>query len=139
MVVEVIVTESPLDPSNLMTMIDSDGAGAVASFIGLVRASHGDEEVMGLEFEAWGSRLPTVLEEIGKKAVEEQNLKSIVIAHRIGYVEPGETIVCIHVSAIHRAQAFAACSWTIDELKRQAPIWKKEIRSSGEYWIEGLG
>jgi len=94
---------------------------------------------MGLEFEAWGSRLPTVLEDIGKKAIEEQNLKSIVIAHRIGYVKPGETIVCIHVSAIHRAQAFNACSWTIDELKRQAPIWKKEFRSSGEYWIEGLG
>lgn len=139
MVVEVIVTESPLDASNLMTMIDSDGAGAVASFIGLVRPSHGDEQVMGLEFEAWGSRLPAVLQEIGKKAVEEQNLRSIIIAHRIGYVEPGETIVCIHASANHRAQAFAACSWAIDELKRQAPIWKKEIRSSGEYWIEGLG
>ena len=139
MVVEVIVTESPLDPSNLMTMIDSDGAGAVASFIGLVRPSHGDEQVMGLEFEAWGSRLPAVLEEIGNRAVEEQNLRSIVIAHRIGYVEPGETIVCIHASANHRAQAFTACSWTIDELKRQAPIWKKETRSSGEYWIEGLG
>ena len=139
MVVEVIVTESPLDPSNLMTMINSDGAGAVASFIGLVRDSHGEEEVMGLEFEAWGMKLPSVLEEIGKKALEEQNLTSIVIAHRTGFVEPGETIVCIHVSAIHRAQAFAACSWTIDELKRQAPIWKKEIRSSGEYWIEGLG
>lgn len=139
MVVEVIVTESPLDASNLMTMIDSDGAGAVASFTGLVRPRHGDEQVIGLDFEAWGSKLPAVLQEIGKRAVEEQNLRSIVIAHRIGYVEPGETIVCIHASANHRAQAFAACSWTIDELKRQAPIWKKEIRSSGEYWIEGLG
>ena len=139
MVVEVIVTESPLDPSNLMTMIDSDGAGAVASFIGLVRASHGDEEVMGLEFEAWGSRLPAVLREIGETAIEQKDLKSIIIAHRIGYVRPGETIVCIHASATHRAQAFAGCSWTIDELKRQAPIWKKEIRSTGEHWIEGLG
>ena len=139
MVVEVIVTENQLDPSDLMTIIDSVDVGAIASFVGIVRASHGDEEVMGLEFEAWGSQLPAVLQEIGETAIEQKDLKSIIIAHRIGYVRPGETIVCIHASATHRAQAFAGCSWTIDELKRQAPIWKKEIRSSGEHWIEGLG
>ena len=139
MVVEVIVTENQLDPSDLMTIIDSDDVGASASFVGIVRASHGDEEVMGLEFEAWGSQLPAVLQEIGETAIEQKDLKSIIIAHRIGYVRPGETIVCIHASATHRAQAFAGCSWTIDELKRQAPIWKKEIRSTGEHWIGGLG
>ena len=139
MVVEVIVTENQLDPSDLMTIIDSVDVGAIASFVGIVRASHGDEEVMGLEFEAWGSQLPAVLQEIGETAIEQKDLKSIIIAHRIGYVRPGETIVCIHASATHRAQAFAGCSWTIDELKRQAPIWKKEIRSTGEHWIEGLG
>ena len=139
MVVEVIVTENQLDPSDLMTIIDSDDVGAIASFVGIVRASHGDEEVMGLEFEAWGSQLPAVLQDIGETAIEQKDLKSIIIAHRIGYVRPGETIVCIHASATHRAQAFAGCSWTIDELKRQAPIWKKEIRSTGEHWIEGLG
>ena len=139
MVVEVIVSANQLDPSDLMTIIDSDDVGAIASFVGIVRASHGDEEVMGLEFEAWGSQLPAVLQEIGETAIEQKDLKSIIIAHRIGYVRPGETIVCIHASATHRAQAFAGCSWTIDELKRQAPIWKKEIRSTGEHWIEGLG
>ena len=139
MVVEVIVTENQLDPSDLMTIIDSVDVGAIASFVGIVRASHGDEEVMGLEFEAWGSQLPAVLQEIGETAIEQKDLKSIIIAHRIGYVRPGETIVCIHASATHRAQAFAGCRWTIDELKRQAPIWKKEIRSTGEHWIEGLG
>ena len=139
MVVEVIVTENQLDPSDLMTIIDSVDVGAIASFVGIVRASHADEEVMGLEFEAWGSQLPAVLQEIGETAIEQNDLKSIIIAHRIGYVRPGETIVCIHASATHRAQAFAGCSWTIDELKRQAPIWKKEIRSTGEHWIEGLG
>ena len=107
MVVEVIVTENQLDPSDLMTIIDSDDVGAIASFVGIVRASHGDEEVMGLEFEAWGSQLPAVLQEIGETAIEQKDLKSIIIAHRIGYVRPGETIVCIHASATHRAQAFA--------------------------------
>ena len=101
MVVEVIVTENQLDPSDLMTIIDSVDVGAIASFVGIVRASHGDEEVMGLEFEAWGSRLPAVLREIGETAIEQKDLKSIIIAHRIGYVRPGETIVCIHLSLIH--------------------------------------
>ena len=135
MVVEVIVTENQLDPSDLMTFIDSDDVGAIASFVGIVRASHGDEEVMGLEFEAWGSQLPAVLQEIGETAIEQKDLKSIIIAHRIGYVRPGETIVCIHASATHRAQAFAGCSWTIDELKRQAPIWKKEIYADDSMWL----
>ena len=72
MVVEVIVTENQLDPSDLMTIIDSVDVGAIASFVGIVRASHGDEEVMGLEFEAWGSRLPAVLRKSERRQLNKR-------------------------------------------------------------------
>ena len=52
---------------------------------------------------------------------------------------PGEPTVCIHVASAHRAEGVEACSWLIDELKRQAPLWKKEVRADGEIWKAGLG
>ena len=52
---------------------------------------------------------------------------------------PQEPIVAIHVGSPHRKEAFQACEWLIDELKKQAPIWKKEVTSEGETWKEGLG
>ena len=82
-------------------------------------------------------KLPQVLSDIGNEALKKYKLHSISITHRKGTVLPGE-IVCIYATSAHRAEAFAGCSWTIDELKRQAPIWKKEITQSGSYWIEGL-
>jgi molybdopterin synthase catalytic subunit len=54
-------------------------------------------------------------------------------------VGPGENIVAIHVASPHRKEAFEGCSWLIDELKRQAPLWKKEVKPSGASWKAGLG
>ena len=61
------------------------------------------------------------------------------MSHRTGFVEPGQEIVCIHVGSAHREEGFTACSWLISELKRQAPLWKKEFREDGEFWKAGLG
>ena len=74
-----------------------------------------------------------------RELVDTVGCGSVVIAHRTGSVEPGDTIVCIHVGSEHRKEGFAACSWLISELKNQAPLWKKEIREDGEYWKSGLG
>ena len=86
-----------------------------------------------------GNELPVVLEQIGTNAISEFDINSVVIAHRVGSVLPSEPIVCIHVASPHRAPGFEACSWIMDELKSQAPIWKKEITSDGESWKSGLG
>ena len=98
-----------------------------------------NEKFLSLEFETWDEKLPQVLSDIGNEALKKYKLHSISITHRKGTVLPGEIIVCIYATSAHRAEAFAGCSWTIDELKRQAPIWKKEMTQSGSYWIEGLG
>jgi molybdopterin synthase catalytic subunit len=95
--------------------------------------------VKSLEFDAWGDRLPDVLRSIANQSITEFGVKSVVIAHRIGSVEPSEDIVCIHVGSAHREEGFSACSWLISELKKQAPLWKKEIREDGEFWKAGLG
>lgn len=135
----VSASDAPIDTMGLLSKLDTDGAGAIVSFLGIVRSENEGEEVLSLEFEAWEEKLPEVLMQIGRQALEKNNLHSISITHRTGVVLPGEVIVCIFASSPHRAEAFAGCSWTIDELKRQAPIWKKENTKSGSFWIEGLG
>tara|TARA_A100001037_G_scaffold234935_1_gene213738 strand:+ start:1309 stop:1626 length:318 start_codon:yes stop_codon:yes gene_type:complete len=92
-----------------------------------------------LEFDAWEEKLPEVLNNLAELAVDQFGVYSVVMAHRTGSVGPSEPIVCIHVGSAHRSEGFEACSWLIDELKRQAPLWKKEVRSDGEIWKAGLG
>lgn len=135
----VMEAEGPLDPQHLLSMLDTDGCGAVVSFVGLTRGTEGEEVVLRLEFDAWKDRLNAVLKRLAKEAMAEHDAVAVAMAHRTGAVEPNEPIVAIHVGTPHRKEAFTACSWLIDELKRQAPLWKKEVTTSGETWKEGLG
>ena len=96
-------------------------------------------DVERLEFDAWEEILPGVLEGLAEQAVEKFGVRSVVMGHRTGSVQPSEPIVCIHVGSVHRAEGFSACSWLISELKNQAPLWKKEVREDGEIWKAGLG
>ena len=137
--VRVSIEPERLDPANLRRELQVDGCGSVVSFVGLTRGDDDGVEVERLEFDAWTERLPAVLNDIAEQALVQFGVSSVVIAHRTGSVGPGEPIVCIHVASPHRASGFEACSWLIDELKRQAPLWKKEIRADGEVWKAGLG
>ena len=76
---------------------------------------------------------------LAEQAIDRFGLKSVAMAHRTGSVGPGENIVAIHVASPHRKEAFEGCSWLIDELKGQAPLWKKEVKPSGATWKAGLG
>ncbi|RZP11934.1 MAG: molybdenum cofactor biosynthesis protein MoaE [Candidatus Poseidoniales archaeon] len=137
--VRVLIEPEQLDPDGLREMLDSDGCGSVVSFVGLTRGEDDGVTVERLEFDAWDERLTIVLAELAEQALGQFGVSSVVLAHRTGSVGPGEPIVCIHVGSPHRAEGFEACSWLIDELKRQAPLWKKEIRTDGEVWKAGLG
>ena len=139
MAIHIQVDSKSLDVSRLRTIIDSKGCGSVVSFVGLTRDNEDGVSVKGLEFDAWEAKLPEVLRAIAEEAISTFGVSSIVISHRTGFVKPGQEIVCIHVGSAHRAEGFAACSWLISELKRQAPLWKKEIREDGEFWKAGLG
>ena len=137
----IIVQEAPdvLQPEALRRRLDTAGCGAVVSFVGLTRETEGDADVLRLEFDAWQDKLTPVLERLAGQAIQDFGVLSVAMAHRTGAVGPQEPIVAIHVGSAHRKEAFAACEWLIDELKRQAPIWKKEVTTAGEKWKEGLG
>ena len=139
MSVHVSVEPEILDPDYLKSKLDVDGCGSIVSFVGITRGLEEGSEVKRLEFDSWEEKLPVILESIAMEALDEFGVRSVVIAHRTGKVLPTEPIVCIHVSSQHRSEGFRACSRIIDELKIQAPLWKKEVRSDGEFWKDGLG
>lgn len=139
MSVHISVEAEVLNPDSLRKILETEGCGSIVSFIGITRESEGNSMVERLEFDHWDKELPIALEKIGRNAVSEFDINSVVIAHRTGVVLPSEPIVCIHVASPHRVAGFAACSWIMDELKSQAPLWKKEVTTEGESWKSGLG
>ncbi len=141
MSLRVVVEEAPdvLLPDVLRSKLNTEGCGAVVSFVGLTRETEGQADVLRLEFDAWQDKLTPVLRRLADEAVDRFGVLSVAMAHRTGAVGPQEPIVAIHVGSPHRKEAFQACEWLIDELKKQAPIWKKEVTTHGETWKEGLG
>ncbi|MAV07478.1 MAG: molybdopterin biosynthesis protein MoeE [Euryarchaeota archaeon] len=137
--VTVQVEHENLDPNLLLEKLMVSNSGAIVSFTGLTRGDENGIKVYSLDFDAWEEQLPDVLRELGKKSLIQFGVESVAIAHRVGTVGPEEPIVAIHVASRHRKEAFEACSWLIDSLKSQAPLWKKENREDGAHWKEGLG
>ena len=138
---EIIIMEAleNLDHQNLLEQLDLTNCGAVVSFLGITRGHDNGIEIYRLEFDAWQDKLGNVLQLLAETAIENFGISKVAMAHRIGPVKAGENIVSIHVASPHRKQAFQACEWLIDELKIQAPIWKKEVSEQGEKWKAGLG
>ena len=137
----ITIQEAPhaLDHEALRQQLETVGCGAIVSFLGITRGTEGDAEVYALEFDAWQEKLGPVLENLANQACDTYGALSVTMAHRTGRVEPQEAIVSIHVASPHRKEAFRACEWLIDELKKQAPLWKREVTSDGSTWKAGLG
>ena len=133
------VCESSLNADLLKKKLNFEGCGAIVSFIGITRDMEDGEKVLRLEFDAWRDQLKPTLQKIAENTINEFGISGVAIAHRVGIVGPQENIVAIHVCSAHRKEAFLACSHIIDELKKQAPLWKKEVTESGATWKEGLG
>jgi len=89
-----------------------------------------------MEFEHYPGMAEKQLETLRSEAIERFGVIEVAIVHRYGKIEIGEDIVLIVVAAGHRAEAFEACRWCIDELKKIVPIWKKEKTTDGEIWVE---
>ncbi|MEC7262049.1 MAG: molybdenum cofactor biosynthesis protein MoaE, partial [Candidatus Thermoplasmatota archaeon] len=129
----IIIEEAPdaLDHEALREQLETEGCGAIVSFLGITRGTEGDAEVYALEFDAWQEKLGPVLRDLANQACDTFGALSVAMAHRTGRVEPQESIVSIHVASPHRKEAFRACEWLINELKKQAPLWKREVTSQG--------
>lgn len=110
--------------------------GAVVEFLGVVRNHHEGEKVKGLYYEAHESMVLNEGKRIFKEALEKFNIHSIRGWHRSGYLTVGERATKIIVEAAHRKEAFDACSYAVDEMKKRLPIWKKEeYLDGGNKWI----
>ena len=109
--------------------------GGIATFLGCARDFSEGREVSEISFDAYGSMALAEMNALRSEAIERFALIDARLVHRIGTVKGGDNIVFIAAGAEHRAAAFDACRWLIDELKQRVPIWKKEITPEGDSWV----
>ena len=112
------------------------GAGAVASFTGLVRGENDGAAVSGLELDHHPRLTEKAIAAIGAEAVTRFQLIDVAIVHRFGALTPGEPIVFVAAAAAHRRAAFDAVDFVIDRLKTAVPLWKCESRGPARTWVE---
>jgi molybdopterin synthase catalytic subunit len=129
------LSDAPLSLEAVVGEVRSDGAGAIATFVGTTRVRSRDRTVTHLDYEAYEGMAETVMAEIASELKSRYDVLEIAIHHRTGRVEIGEASVVIAVSAPHRQDALAACKDAIDTLKEKVPLWKKESYEGGEDWI----
>jgi len=113
-----------------------DEVGAIASFVGTVRASSGGVALESMTLEHYPGMTESSLAAIGREAAERWSIDASLVIHRIGELRPGDQIVLVVVLSRHRGDAFAACEFIMDYLKTRAPFWKKERTSRGESWVQ---
>lgn len=111
--------------------------GAVVVFEGIVRNHTRNRPTLFLDYEAYEPMAASQLNALAEKVLANYKVREIVIVHRLGRLEIGETSVLIVVASAHRAAAFDACRFAIDTLKRTVPIWKKEHFTGGAVWADG--
>jgi molybdopterin synthase catalytic subunit len=128
------VQEADFDSgSEIAALSDGDdGAGAVASFVGLVRG----EGIRAMTLEHYAGMTEKALDEIVAQAKQRWQLRRVRVIHRVGRLLPGDRIVFVGVASSHRHDAFAACEFIMDYLKTQAPFWKKEETAAGAHWVD---
>lgn len=131
------LTQEPIDITSVARRIVPRECGATVTLDGYVRQFTKGRETLHLVYEAYEPMAISEMERLVERAKTDFEIGCVGIVHRLGKLEIGETSVVISVAAPHRRAAFAACEWIIRELKRTVPIWKKEVYSDGEVWVEG--
>src|SRR5262245_22253706 len=110
--------------------------GGISIFLGTARDRSKGRDIDGITFEHYEGMAQKKLREIRERALKDFDILELLIVHRYGEITIGENIVLIIAGAEHRADAFRACKWAIDELKQITPIWKLEHTPTGEVWVE---
>ncbi len=131
------LSESPLDVAALVERVRRDDCGGVMVFEGTVRSPNHGHQVLALEYEAWEDRAPAQLARIAAEVAEQHGLGAALAVHRIGRVEVGHPAVVVVAVGVHRDAAFLGARDLIDRVKAEGWIWKKELRSDGEVWVDG--
>jgi molybdopterin synthase catalytic subunit len=133
---DVEIIASPIDYAPLVECARSRRSGAVVLFLGTVRELSEGKAVARLEYEAHISMARTQLGELLAQARRRWSLDHASVVHRHGKLELGDVAVAVVTASAHRAEAFAAAGWLMDEIKRVVPIWKKEFWADGSAeWV----
>ena len=130
------LTTEPIDLLPLLASVQSPARGGIASFVGVVRDHHGDRGVLRLQYSAYGPMVEAECARIVDEA-EERWPVTIALRHRVGSLEVGETAIVVVAGSGHRAAAFDACRYVVEEVKRRLPIWKQEFYVDGTHeWVD---
>jgi molybdopterin synthase catalytic subunit len=133
----IVITPQPLDREALIAAVAHPGVGGIVVFEGVVRDNARGKQVRYLEYDVYQEMAIEQIRAIVAEAEQRWGAERVAIAHRIGRLEIGEASVIIVVATPHRNEAFEACRYIIDTLKSRVPIWKKEVATTGEDWVEG--
>jgi MoaE-MoaD fusion protein len=131
------VVDRPLQLSEVVDAVSGPGLGGIVTFTGTVRDVTKGRRVLRLEYEAYREMAERKLAQIGERVAREHGAQ-VAVVHRVGVLAPGDAAVVIACASPHRTAAFRACEACIEELKRDVPIWKREIFEDGSEWV-GLG
>jgi len=128
------ITRHRLEVTDLLAEVQSPERGGTCVFLGTVR---NDAGVTSIDYSAYEPMAVEEIERIVAEAHERWPGARVVLQHRFGVIPVGEASIAIAAAAPHRDEAFAACRYVIEEVKKRLPIWKKELRGDGsEQWVE---
>jgi molybdopterin synthase catalytic subunit len=132
------ITFAPLSFEEVYALADDPANGAVVLMSGMVRNQTGGRAVVALEYQAYEPMALAIFKQIALEIRQTwSDVTHVVIHHRTGRLSIGEISVLVAIGCPHRSEAFAACKYTIDMLKENAPIWKKEWYNEHEYsWVK---
>ncbi len=133
------IVDRAITAQEVIDAVADDSAGAVVTFLGVVRDQSYGRKVLYLEYEAYAPMAEKKMTEIADEVHQRWGIRRVAILHRVGHLEIGEASVAIAVATPHRKEAFEACQYIIDRLKQIVPIWKREVWEDGEEWVNPSG
>lgn len=130
------ISDRPLLEAEVAARVRGRDAGGLVTFVGAVRDRARGRDIEYLEYEAYAEMAEREMLRISDACAARWPGTRVAIAHRTGHLDIGDVAVIIAAAAPHRAEAFEACRYAIDTLKETVPIWKKEVASDGQYWVD---
>lgn len=135
-VLRAAVTEEPVSVDEHAALVGDAAAGAVVTFSGVVRDHDHGRSVLDLEYVGHPSAADVVAEVVADLAGAHAGVRAVAVSHRVGHLAIGDVALAVAVAAEHRAEAFAACSDLVDEVKRRLPVWKRQTFADGtDEWV----
>ena len=131
------IQNDPIASESIVAQMKHGEDGAVVVFDGIVRNNTRGRRTLYLVYESYEEMALQQMQGLVQQAKQQFAIRDAAIVHRLGRLEVGDTSVLIVVASAHRAQAFDACRWIIDTLKKTVPIWKKEYFEDGAVWADG--